>query len=65
MSLILQSIDRIKEIMGELEANQTEPAGSDEDLISQLDRISAGGSADEAGAANLKIRKSPLWCEPV
>ena len=50
VSLILQSIDRIKEIMGELEANQTEPAGSDDDLIVQLDRISAGDSADEAGA---------------
>lgn len=51
VSLILQSIDRIKEIMGELEANETEPEGSDEDLITQLDRISAGeGAPEEAGA---------------
>jgi two-component system chemotaxis sensor kinase CheA len=42
VSLILQSIDRIKEIMGELEAKETEPEGSDEDLITQLDRISSG-----------------------
>ena len=47
VSLILQSIDRIKEIMGELEATEAEPAGSDEGLISQLDRISAGGGAPE------------------
>lgn len=51
VSLILQSIDRIKEIMGGLEATEAEPEGSDEDLISQLDRISAGEDAsDEASA---------------
>ena len=37
VSLILQSIDRIKEIMGVLEATEAEPAGADEDLIAQLD----------------------------
>ncbi|MFQ5625498.1 MAG: chemotaxis protein CheW [Methyloligellaceae bacterium] len=45
VSLILQSIDRIKEIMGELESTGAEPAGSDQDLVTQLDRISAGGAA--------------------
>ena len=45
VSLILQSIDRIKEIMGGLETNETEPEGTDEDLITQLDRISAGEAA--------------------
>ena len=51
VSLILQSIDRIKEIMGVLEATEAEPAGADEDLITQLDRISAGEGAPEEAAA--------------
>ncbi len=62
VSLILQSIDRIKEIMGELEANETEPEGSDEDLITQLDRISAGGCAsedDSAPAASAPVEAAP------
>src|SRR5277367_4797292 len=36
VSLILASIDRIKEILGGLEATETEPEGSDEDLIVKL-----------------------------
>ena len=51
VSLILQSIDRIKEIMGVLEATEAEPAGADEDLIALLDRISAGEDAPEEAAA--------------
>ena len=47
VSLILQTIDRLKEILEELEEQQAEPEGSDEDLISRLDAISLG----EAGAA--------------
>ncbi|MDA7948712.1 MAG: chemotaxis protein CheW [Hyphomicrobiaceae bacterium] len=50
VSLILQTIDRLKEILGDLEEAGTEPQGSDEDLISQLDAISAGGSAADAEA---------------
>lgn len=52
VSLILQTIDRLKEILADLEATEAEPAGSDEDLISQLDRISSGGAGatDEAAA---------------
>jgi len=51
VSLILQSIDRIKEIMAVLEATEAEPAGADEDLIARLDRISAGEDAPEEAAA--------------
>ena len=36
VSLILSSIDRIKEILAGLEATETEPEGSDEDLIVKL-----------------------------
>ena len=35
VTLILSSIDRIKEILAGLEATETEPEGTDEDLIEQ------------------------------
>ncbi|WP_321344966.1 chemotaxis protein CheW [Breoghania sp.] len=52
VSLILTSIDRIKSILADLEeAEGEEPAGSDEDLITQLEFMSenAFGSSDEGG----------------
>src|SRR3984893_12521092 len=36
VTLILVTIDRIKEILGQLEANEAEPDGSDQDLIDKL-----------------------------
>ncbi|GJM02826.1 MAG: ATPase [Rhodomicrobium sp.] len=40
VSLILETIDRLKEILEQLEQAGTEPEGSDEDLISRLDAMS-------------------------
>jgi len=51
VSLILQTIDRLKEILAGLEETETEPAGSDDDLISQLDRISSGEAGTESEAS--------------
>ncbi len=51
VSLILQTIDRLKEILEELEEAQAEPEGSDDDLISLLDAMSAGESAPATPAA--------------
>ena len=42
VSLILQTIDRLKEILEVLEEQQTEPEGTDDDLISLLDIMSLG-----------------------
>ena len=42
VTLILQSIDRIKLILGHLEQNECEPEGSDEDLIAQLNAMAEG-----------------------
>src|SRR6202047_2107105 len=51
VSLILASIDRIKEILGGLEATETEPEGSDEDLIVKLHQmVERGMDAVEASA---------------
>ncbi|PLX45932.1 MAG: hybrid sensor histidine kinase/response regulator [Hyphomicrobiales bacterium] len=51
VTVILQSLDRIKDILADLEENETEPEGSDDDLISQLDTLSAGKAlaAEDAG----------------
>ncbi len=38
VTLVLSSIDRIKHILDEIEANEREPAGEDGDLIEQLNR---------------------------
>ncbi len=49
VSLILTSIDRIKEILADLEeAGGEEPEGSDEDLISQLEAMSQSAFAEDA-----------------
>jgi two-component system, chemotaxis family, sensor kinase CheA len=50
VSLILASIDRIKEILSGLEANETEPEGSDQDLIVQLQEMVERGMAAMAAA---------------
>lgn len=44
VSLILVSIDRIKDILGELEKHGAEPQGTDDDLIEALDQMSNLGS---------------------
>jgi two-component system chemotaxis sensor kinase CheA len=40
VTLVLASIDRIKSILEQIEANEREPEGDDRDLIAQLDRMS-------------------------
>jgi len=50
VTLILGSLDRVKEILAELESNETEPAGNDEDLISQLDILAGIGDGAAGGA---------------
>ena len=47
VSLILELLDRIKEILAELEEMEFEPEGFDNDLIQQLDALSAGDRAME------------------
>jgi two-component system chemotaxis sensor kinase CheA len=49
VSLILATIDRLKEILDELEKNEAEPTGSDRDLIDRLELMVQQSVAD-AGA---------------
>ncbi|WP_068313536.1 hybrid sensor histidine kinase/response regulator [Polycladidibacter hongkongensis] len=63
VTLVLNSIDRIKEILSELEAaNGTEPAGEDRDLIDQLEAMSEGVEFAPAGSAcdTLQALERPL-----
>src|SRR5713101_2746006 len=63
VSLILSSIDRIKEILAGLEATETEPEGSDEDLIEKLHEMAEGGAhaaPADAGAA----KPAPVIASP-
>ncbi len=52
VSLILASIDRIKEILGGLEATEAEPEGSDQDLIVQLEQMVERGMQAMAAEAS-------------
>src|SRR3978361_201983 len=51
VSLILGTIDRLKEILGQLEATEAEPEGSDQDLIDQLHGLVERGMAAMSAVA--------------
>src|SRR5262245_55992866 len=50
VTLILSTIDRLKEVLGGLEQNETEPEGEDKDLIGELERMAIAGTAPAAPA---------------
>ena len=60
VTIILATIDRIKEILDTLEQQQQEPAGTDDDLISQLDRMVVQGLA----AASVAAASAPVAATP-
>ena len=51
VSLVLEALDRIKEIMGELEATEAEPEGEDSELIARLDAMASGEEVPAAAPA--------------
>jgi two-component system, chemotaxis family, sensor kinase CheA len=55
VSLILASIDRIKEILAGLEATEAEPQGSDEDLIVKLHEMVEHGMAAMSASASPEV----------
>ncbi|MDO9560723.1 MAG: chemotaxis protein CheA, partial [Bradyrhizobium sp.] len=62
VSLILASIDRIKEILAGLEATEAEPEGTDQDLIVQLQELVERGMAAMSAQAPLV---APAQAPPV
>ena len=51
VTLILSTIDRLKEVLGGLEQNEAEPEGEDKDLIGELERMAMEGTVPVAAAA--------------
>src|SRR4249919_3328748 len=51
VTVILSSIDRIKEILAGLEATEAEPEGADRDLIEKLEAMVEQGMAAMSGSA--------------
>ncbi len=62
VTLILSSIDRIKEILAGLEATETEPEGTDEDLIEKLHAMAEG--ARHAAEAPAQPAPVPVVAAP-
>ncbi|MBR1197982.1 Hpt domain-containing protein, partial [Bradyrhizobium sp. AUGA SZCCT0240] len=62
VTLILSSIDRIKEILAGLEATENEPEGSDEDLIEKLHLLAEGGAHD--APAEAVAEPAPMIASP-
>src|SRR5882757_1300040 len=52
VTLILTTIDRIKVILGQLEATESEPEGIDQDLIDELQQMVERGMAAMEGSAS-------------
>jgi two-component system chemotaxis sensor kinase CheA len=48
VTLVLSTIDRLKEVLGELEQNEQEPEGLDGDLIGQLEKMAIEGTVPAA-----------------
>jgi len=59
VTLILTTIDRIKEILAQLEATEAEPEGNDQDLIGELEAMVERGMAGTAEAAPLAPEAAP------
>src|SRR6059058_4174558 len=70
VTVILASIDRIKEILAGLEATEAEPEGTDRDLIDKLEAmVEQGMAAMAAGAAPVAeapplVPKAPVEAAP-
>src|ERR1700761_3585697 len=63
ISLILRSLDRIKTLLGALEATEQEPEGDDKDLIEELNALAEGrldASAPVAAAPVVEAAPAPV-----
>ncbi|MDT4738969.1 Hpt domain-containing protein, partial [Bradyrhizobium sp. WYCCWR 12699] len=59
VTVILSSIDRIKEILAGLEATEAEPEGNDRDLIDKLEAMVEQGMAAMAAGAAAPVTEAP------
>src|SRR3954462_10940113 len=56
VTLILSTIDRLKDVLGGLEQTQAEPAGDDSDLIGELERMAVRGAASATAKEEPKTK---------
>ncbi|MBJ7408143.1 MAG: hybrid sensor histidine kinase/response regulator [Bradyrhizobium sp.] len=59
VTVILSSIDRIKEILAGLEATEAEPEGNDRDLIDKLEAMVEQGMAAMAAGSSAPVAEAP------
>jgi two-component system chemotaxis sensor kinase CheA len=57
VTLILSTIDRLKEVLGGLEQNEAEPEGEDKDLISELERMAMAAAAPAKPEPKVEAKK--------
>jgi two-component system, chemotaxis family, sensor kinase CheA len=60
VTLILSTIDRVKQLLDELEQNQQEPAGEDRDLIGQLEQMVLAEATPAARPAPAPAAAAPI-----
>jgi two-component system chemotaxis sensor kinase CheA len=65
VTLVLQSIDRIKDILSHLGLVGVEPEGQDRDLIGALEAMSEGGAPAFSGSAPAVVPAEPNRADPV
>ena len=65
VTLILTTIDRIKEILGQLEATQAEPEGVDQDLIDELHHMVEKGMESMSSPAPSIVPAAPVESAPL
>ncbi|MDB5517467.1 MAG: CheA signal transduction histidine kinase [Tardiphaga sp.] len=65
VTLILTTIDRIKVILGQLEATESEPEGIDQDLIDELQQMVERGMAAMEGSASSEAAEPVAPAAPV
>ena len=63
VTLILTTIDRIKEILAQLEATQAEPKGADADLIDRLHAMAEGGAHVVAAVVEAPVAETPAMTQ--
>lgn len=64
VTLILTTIDRIKDILGGLEATEAEPEGEDRDLIGELERLSMRTPEEIAAELGASAPAAEVPAEP-
>jgi two-component system chemotaxis sensor kinase CheA len=59
VSLILESLDRVRFLLGHIEANGAEPEGNDTELIEKLDAVYEGRDAEQTKSIPISIAPAP------